>query len=194
MSKITVSETVSRSIAVDNSIADVQTAITRCFQFLEERRFNEASVIIEQVLNIDPNNTDAHVANFLCHFKLTCVNEVADKSQYIDEYLNSVFYKRIVNGTQTDLSQRLNSRLNISKSQIDILKTQTCIANLKSIKILSCFIGLSVFALYLVYAWLLTPFHKNTLVRVTLIFLLAFSFISLALWSYYKHKIPNELH
>ena len=73
MSKITVNETVTRSVSFENSQVDIHTALDRCFQFLEEERFDEANVIIEQILNIEPNNTDAHVANFLYQFKLTCV-------------------------------------------------------------------------------------------------------------------------
>ena len=107
MSKITVSETVSRSIAVDNSIADVQTALVRCFQFLEEGRFKEASVIIEQVLNIDPNNTDAHVANFLYQFELSGAGDVVNNFKSCATYENSVFYKRIKRSSPTVLSEHL---------------------------------------------------------------------------------------
>ena len=108
MSKITVSETVSRSIAVDNSIADIQTALVRCFQFLEERRFKEASVIIEQVLNIDPNNTDAHVANFLYQFELSGAEDVVNNFKSCATYENSVFYKRIKRSSPTELSKKLD--------------------------------------------------------------------------------------
>ena len=93
MSKITVSETVSRSIAVDNSKADVQNAMIRCFQLLEERRFKEANVIIEQVLNIDPNNTDANVANFLVHYKLTSAEDIVKNFKSCVTYKNSLFYE-----------------------------------------------------------------------------------------------------
>ena len=119
MSKITVSETVSRSIAVDNSIADVQTAITRCFQFLEERRFNEASVIIEQVLNIDPNNTDAHVANFLYQFELTGTEDVVKNFKSCTTYENSVFYKRIKRSSPTELSKKLDFCLGRASEQLE---------------------------------------------------------------------------
>ena len=119
MSKITVSETVSRSIAVDNSIADVQTAITRCFQFLEERRFNEASVIIEQVLNIDPNNTDAHVANFLYQFELTGTEDVVKNFKSCATYENSVFYKRIKRSSPTELSKKLDFCLGRASEQLE---------------------------------------------------------------------------
>ena len=72
MGEVTVSETVSRSVTVNvnNNIMDKQTAMARCFQFIEERRFDEAHIIIEQILNIDPHNTDIHIANFLYHPKL----------------------------------------------------------------------------------------------------------------------------
>ena len=119
MSKITVSETVSRSIAVDNSIADVQTAITRCFQFLEERRFKEASVIIEQVLNIDPNNTDAHVANFLYQFELTSAEDVVKTFGRCVTYENSVFYKRIKRSSPTELSKKLDFCLGRASEQLE---------------------------------------------------------------------------
>ena len=119
MSKITVSETVSRSIAVDNSIADVQTAITRCFQFLEERRFNEASVIIEQVLNIDPNNTDAHVANFLYQFELSGAEDVVNNFKSCATYENSVFYKRIKRSSPTELSKKLDFCLGRASEQLE---------------------------------------------------------------------------
>ena len=119
MSKITVSETVSRSIAVDNSIADVQTAITRCFQFLEEGRFKEASVIIEQVLNIDPNNTDAHVANFLYHFELTSAEDVVKTFGRCVTYENSVFYKRVKKCAQTELSKKLDFCLGRASEQLE---------------------------------------------------------------------------
>ena len=119
MSKITVSETVSRSIAVDNSIADVQTAIIRCFQFLEEGRFKEASVIIEQVLNIDPNNTDAHVANFLYHFELTSAEDVVKTFGRCVTYENSVFYKRVKKCAQTELSKKLDFCLGQASEQLE---------------------------------------------------------------------------
>ena len=119
MSKITVSETVSRSIAVDNSIADVQTAITRCFQFLEEGRFKEASVIIEQVLNIDPNNTDAHVANFLYQFELTGTEDVVKNFKSCATYENSVFYKRIKRSSPTELSKKLDFCLGRASEQLE---------------------------------------------------------------------------
>ena len=124
MSKITVSETVSRSIAVDNSIADVQTAITRCFQFLEEGRFNEASVIIEQVLNIDPNNTDAHVANFLYHFELTSAEDVVKTFGRCVTYENSVFYKRVKKCAQTELSKKLDFCLGQASEQLEKFNRQ----------------------------------------------------------------------
>ena len=119
MSKITVSETVSRSIAVDNSIADVQTAIIRCFQFLEEGRFKEASVIIEQVLNIDPNNTDAHVANFLYQFELTGTEDVVKNFKSCTTYENSVFYKRIKRSSPTELSKKLDFCLGRASEQLE---------------------------------------------------------------------------
>ena len=119
MSKITVSETVSRSIAVDNSIADVQTALVRCFQFLEERRFKEASVIIEQVLNIDPNNTDAHVANFLYQFELTGTEDVVNNFKSCATYENSVFYKRIKRSSPTELSKKLDFCLGRASEQLE---------------------------------------------------------------------------
>ena len=119
MSKITVSETVSRSIAVDNSIADVQTALVRCFQFLEERRFKEASVIIEQVLNIDPNNTDAHVANFLYQFELTGTEDVVTNFKSCATYENSVFYKRIKRSSPTELSKKLDFCLGRASEQLE---------------------------------------------------------------------------
>lgn len=118
MSKITVSETVSRSIAVDNSIADVQTAIIRCFQFLEEGRFKEASVIIEQVLNIDPNNTDAHVANFLYQFELSGAEDVVNNFKSCATYENSVFYKRIKRSSPTELSKKLEFCLGQASEQL----------------------------------------------------------------------------
>ena len=119
MSKITVSETVSRSIAVDNSIADIQTALVRCFQFLEEGRFKEASVIIEQVLNIDPNNTDAHVANFLYHFELTSAEDVVKTFGRCVTYENSVFYKRVKKCAQTELSKKLDFCLGRASEQLE---------------------------------------------------------------------------
>ena len=119
MSKITVSETVSRSIAVDNSIADVQTAIIRCLQFLKERRFKEASVIIEQVLNIDPNNTDAHVANFLYQFELTSAEDVVKTFGRCVTYENSVFYKRIKRSSPTELSKKLDFCLGRASEQLE---------------------------------------------------------------------------
>lgn len=155
MGEVTVSETVSRSVTVDvnNNIMDKQTAMARCFQFIEERRFDEAHIIIEQILNIDPHNTDIHIANFLYHFRLTCVKEVADKCQYLDEYLNSVFYKRIENCSQTDLSLLLNSWVFVAKSQLDKLQTRKRFTKLKFINILTCIIGLSVlgFLLFFLY-------------------------------------------
>ena len=108
MSKITVSETVSRSIAVDNSKADVQNAMIRCFQLLEERRFKEANVIIEQVLNIDPNNTDANVANFLVHYKLTSAEDIVKNFKSCVTYKNSLFYERVKRCAQNELSRKLH--------------------------------------------------------------------------------------
>ena len=108
MSKITVSETVSRSIAVDNSKADVQNAMIRCFQLLEERRFKEANVIIEQVLNIDPNNTDANVANFLVHYKLTSAEDIVNNFKSCVTYKNSLFYERVKRCAQNELSRKLH--------------------------------------------------------------------------------------
>ena len=108
MSKITVSETVSRSIAVDNSKADVQNAMIRCFQLLEERRFKEANVIIEQVLNIDPNNTDANVANFLVHYKLTSAEDIVKNFRSCVTYKNSLFYERVKRCAQNELSRKLH--------------------------------------------------------------------------------------
>lgn len=151
MGEVTVSETLSRSVTVNvnNNIMDKQTAMARCFQFIEERRFDEAHIIIEQILNIDPHNTDIHIANFLYHFRLTCVKEVADKCQYLDEYLNSVFYKRIENCSQTDLSLLLNSWVFIAKSQLDKLKIQKHITKLKFINSLVGFIGFVAFVFWL---------------------------------------------
>ena len=105
MSKITVNETVTRSVSFENNQVDVQTALDRCFQFLEEERFDEAHVIIEQVLNIEPNNTDAHVANFLYQFKLTCAEDVVQNFKDCITYENSVFYKRVKRGIQTELAK-----------------------------------------------------------------------------------------
>lgn len=109
MSKITVNETVTRSVSFENSQVDVQTALDRCFQFLEERRFNEAHVIIEQVLNIDPNNTDAHVANFLYQFKCGRIDWLNHKRY--NAYLSSVFFNRIYESPQTPLRTRFMFRI-----------------------------------------------------------------------------------
>ena len=118
MSKITVSETVSRSVTIDNSIADIQTAMIRCFQFLEEGRFKEANVIIEQVLNIDPNNPDANVANFLYHFELTSAEDVIKTFKNYVTYENSVFYKRVKRCTQSELSKKLDFCLGRASEQL----------------------------------------------------------------------------
>ena len=118
MSKITVSETVSRSVTIDNSIADIQTAMIRCFQFLEEGRFKEANVIIEQVLNIDPNNPDANVANFLYHFELTSAEDVIKTFKNYVTYENSVFYKRVKRCAQSELSKKLDFCLGRASEQL----------------------------------------------------------------------------
>ena len=118
MSKITVSETVSRSVTMDNSIADVQTAMIRCFQFLEEGRFKEANVIIEKVLNIDPNNPDANVANFLYHFELTSAEDVIKTFKNYVTYENSVFYKRVKRCAQSELSKKLDFCLGRASEQL----------------------------------------------------------------------------
>ena len=118
MSKITVSETVSRSVTMDNSIADVQTAMIRCFQFLEEGRFKEANVIIEQVLNIDPNNPDANVANFLYHFFFFFFLDVIKTFKNYVTYENSVFYKRVKRCAQSELSKKLDFCLGRASEQL----------------------------------------------------------------------------
>ena len=182
MGEVTVSETVSRSVTVDvnNNIMDKQTAMARCFQFIEERRFDEAHIIIEQILNIDPHNTDIHIANFLYHFRLTCVKEVADKCQYLDEYLNSVFYKRIENCSQTDLSLLLNSWVFVAKSQLDKLQTRKRFTKLKFINILTLIIG------YVgVFLWvIMLPFALN--VRNGDSALLTLIILSFVLWGLFK--------
>lgn len=119
MGKLTVSETVSRSVTVDNNVANnIQSATTRCFQFLEEGRFEEAHVIIEQILNIEPNNTDAHVANFLYHFRLTKVADVVNKFQNVAEYKNSIFFNRIMNNSPTNLVNELNSWIIVAENRL----------------------------------------------------------------------------
>lgn len=182
MGEVTVSETVSRSVTVNvnNNIMDKQTAMARCFQFIEERRFDEAHIIIEQILNIDPHNTDIHIANFLYHFRLTCVKEVADKCQYLDEYLNSVFYKRIENCSQTDLSLLLNSWVVVAKSQLDKLQTKKRFTKLKFINILTLIIG------YVgVFLWvIMLPFALN--VRNGDSALLTLIILSFVLWGLFK--------
>ena len=182
MGEVTVSETVSRSVTVNvnNNIMDKQTAMARCFQFIEERRFDEAHIIIEQILNIDPHNTDIHIANFLYHFRLTCVKEVSDKCQYLDEYLNSVFYKRIENCSQTDLSLLLNSWVFVAKSQLDKLQTRKRFTKLKFINILTLIIG------YVgVFLWvIMLPFALN--VRNGDSALLTLIILSFVLWGLFK--------
>jgi len=96
-----------RLIFLDNNLVDIQTALVRCFQFLEEKRFDEAHVIIEQILNIDPNNTDAHIANFLYQFRCGRIDWL-DCNRYKD-YLESVFYHRICNSKQTSLKAQFIS-------------------------------------------------------------------------------------
>jgi hypothetical protein len=119
MSKITVNETVTRSVSFENSQVDIQTALDRCFLFLEEERFEEAHVIIEQILNIEPNNTDAHVANFLYQFKLSCAEDVVQNFKNCIAYKNSVFYKRIKRGAQTELSKKLDFCLGRAGEQLE---------------------------------------------------------------------------
>lgn len=132
MGKVTVSETVSRSVTVDNNVANnIQSAMTRCFQFLEEGRFEEAHVIIEQILNIEPNNTDAHVANFLYHFRLTKVADVVNKFQNVAEYKNSIFFNRIMNNSPTDLVNELNSWIIVAENRL-IKEIQSLLVILKS--------------------------------------------------------------
>ena len=118
MSRITVNETVTRSVSFENNLVDVQTALVRCFQFLEEKRFDEAHVIIEQILNIDPNNTDAHIANFLYQFKLTCAEDVVKNFKECATYEDSVFYKRVKRGTQTELAKKLDFCLGRASEQL----------------------------------------------------------------------------
>lgn len=117
--KITVNETVTRSVSFENSQVDVQTALDRCFQFLEEERFDEAHVIIEQILNIEPNNTNAHFANFLYQFKLTCAEDVVQNFKNCIAYEDSVFYKRIKRGAQTELSKKLDFCLGRASEQLE---------------------------------------------------------------------------
>lgn len=119
MSKITVNETVTRSVSFENNLVDVQTALDRCFQFLEEERFDESHVIIEQILNIEPNNTDAHVANFLYQFKLTCVEDVVQNFKDCVTYEASVFYKRVKRGEQTELAKKLDLCLGQASEQLE---------------------------------------------------------------------------
>ncbi len=119
MSKITVNETVTKSVSFENNLVDVQTALDRCFQFLEEERFDEAHVIIEQVLNIEPNNTDAHVANFLYQFKLTCAEDVVKNFKECATYEDSVFYKRVKRGTQTELAKEFFHYFGQAHEQLD---------------------------------------------------------------------------
>ena len=118
MPRITVNETVTRSVSFENNLVDVQTALDRCFQFLEEKRFDEAHAIIEQILNIDPNNTDAHVANFLYQFKLTCAEDVVKNFKDCGTYEDSVFYKRVKRSEQTEFAKNLDSCLGRASEQL----------------------------------------------------------------------------
>ena len=118
MSKITVNETVTKSVSFENNLVDVQTALDRCFLLLEERRFKEAHVIIEQILNIDPNNTDAHVANFLYQFKLSDVNKVVKNYQRCITYRKSLFYKRVKRSAQTEMAKTLDFNLEQASEQL----------------------------------------------------------------------------
>lgn len=117
MSRITVNETVTRSVSFENGKVEIQTALVRIFQLLEERRFKEAHIIIEQLLNIAPNNTDANVANFLYQFDLACVEEVADNFKNCLKYEESVFYKRIKKGSETELSKNLDFCMNCAREK-----------------------------------------------------------------------------
>ena len=190
MGEVTVSETVSRSVTVNvnNNIMDKQTAMARCFQFIEERRFDEAHIIIEQILNIDPTHTDIHIANFLYHFRLTCVKEVSDKCQYLDEYLNSVFYKRIENCSQTDLSLLLNSWVFVAKSQLDKLQTRKRFTKLKFINILTLIIGYVGVFLWVIMLPLALNVRNGDSALLTLIIL---SFVLWGLFKLYKTTSRN---
>jgi len=125
MSKNKVNEMVTRCVYFENNQIDIQTALDRCFQFLEERRFKEAHVIIEQVLNIDPNNTDAHIANFLYQFKCDRIDRL-DHRRYYD-YRESEFCNRIFVSKQTPLRDRFISLI----SELQMVETEIKMANEK---------------------------------------------------------------
>lgn len=145
MSKITVNETVTRSVSFENSQVDVQTALDRCFQFLEEERFDEAHVIIEQILNIEPNNTNAHFANFLYQFKLSCAEDVVQNFKNCIAYKNSVFYKRIKRGAQTELSKKLDFCLGRASEQLEKFRIEE--ERLDCSNLVVSFVGCSAFGI-----------------------------------------------
>lgn len=170
MGKVTVSETVSRSVTVDNNVANnIQSATTRCFQFLEEGRFEEAHVVIEQILNVAPNNTDVHVANFLYHFRLTKLADVANKFQNVAEYKNSTFFNRIMNNSPTDLVNELNSwiitaeeRLNKEIQSLFVIEKsyarKSLISSISFVVVVVYVLGLHRFEVFLALLVLALPF------------------------------------
>ena len=109
MAKVVVKETVTNSVELDARQVNIERDTIRCFQLLEEERWDEAHNIIETILNIDPCCTDIHIANFLYQFRCGRINWL-DYNRYND-YLRSVFYQRIYNSTQTSLRAQFMSRI-----------------------------------------------------------------------------------
>ncbi len=87
---------------------------------MKEKRFDEAHVIIEQILNIEPNNTDAHIANFLYQLKLPSVDAIASERYFSHKkFRKSPFYERIKQCEETDLSEKLERRFTSARIEAE---------------------------------------------------------------------------
>ena len=101
---------------VDMSGGNAGTLLKRAFMSLEDSDWERADDFCEQVLNLDPENTEAYLGKLLAEFEANNLDSLLDVSISIENSLN---YKRILRYANDEIKQRVITINNTIQKKIN---------------------------------------------------------------------------
>ena len=81
---------------------DVQNLLKRAFMLLEDKDWESANAVLEQILNQEPENAQAYVGKLMIQLRVQKQEQIGDIPVLID---GSVYYKRIMQFGSKELKE-----------------------------------------------------------------------------------------
>jgi hypothetical protein len=106
------------TIKIFKKEVEIQVALDEVFELIKSKKFSDASSIIKKIIAVQPRNTDAHIAEFLCFFKLTSLDQMKENVALYSDYRRSKYFLEIMTYPETEYSKHFYECIEYLKDQL----------------------------------------------------------------------------